>query len=383
MEAPAEIAPQVDADLGVDNSHGYWEDVTVSDVFYCKVAVNDASYQNIYYMPIEFQNALLDKSKYTDLSDALFYIDKAINWSITDVRPQAELKLTATASTPLNLHDIGMRVFDMEGDMTQTDRLYPYSQTADYNVFKTLRTSSRTCKHAPVPPMRGGLMENLFMVKQSGNWKQYRDEVDIRTARFHAKNNVVEAPLFSGGWVNDIGFHKRTKHLFNDIAKEVSVPMMGVGATAGTSGQYKPFLQTPLYSKYDVMHGTRMDYMSGWTNMPRYALEDQMQDWGGSFDWVPGQPSFMRAKASSVLSEVGWQPTTTNVRTKEDSNFGTYILPEERKTVNPISYRTKGEQVMLTQNGLLMASVASQKERTATGYLPKIAENNQAFILLL
>ena len=107
--------------------------------------------------------------------------------------------------------------------------------------------------------------------------------------------------------------------------------------------------------------------------MPRYSLEDQIEDYGGVVVNCPAKAEYYRMKDSDNRADIYWSATRSNLNVSGDTMFGTYILPEESRSVNPVAFRTQWEQSMLAKNKTLMESYASNTERTCVGYLPKMA----------
>ena len=130
----------VDVDFKIerewDPSKRYWEEATVKETFYVAINAEDSTEDKIFYLPTEFPKLLIDKEKYYEFSTALFYTDKSILWEISDVWVESQLKTTTTSSVPLQMSNVGIRMFDCEGDMTILDRIYPVNNiTQKWNVL--------------------------------------------------------------------------------------------------------------------------------------------------------------------------------------------------------------------------------------------------------
>ena len=55
------------------------------------------------------------------------------------VRVENQLKTTTTTSVPLQMSNVGIRMFDGEGDMAISDRIYPLNNITDLVVIQNLK----------------------------------------------------------------------------------------------------------------------------------------------------------------------------------------------------------------------------------------------------
>ena len=69
----------------------------------------------------------------------MFYSDKSVLWEISDVWVESQLKTTTTSSVPLQISNVGIRMFDCEGDMTSLDRIYPRNNITDLVTIQNLQ----------------------------------------------------------------------------------------------------------------------------------------------------------------------------------------------------------------------------------------------------
>ena len=81
---------------------------------------------------------------------------------IADVRVENQLKTTALSSVPLEMSNVGIRVFDVEGDQTISDSLYPFCNVADVEIIDNLRLKSKQKLPGTLPTCE--LLENSYCV---------------------------------------------------------------------------------------------------------------------------------------------------------------------------------------------------------------------------
>ena len=94
----------------------------------------------------------------------MFYTDKSVSWEISDVKVENQLKTTTTTSVPLQMSNVGIRMFDGEGDMTISDRIYPLNNITDLVVMQNLKNKSKVKLPGTFPTI--DLVENSYLYKE-------------------------------------------------------------------------------------------------------------------------------------------------------------------------------------------------------------------------
>ena len=93
------------------------------------------------------------------------------------------------------MSNVGIRMFDGEGDMTISDRIYPLNNITDLVVIQNLKNKSRAKLPGTLPTI--DLVENSYLYKEKDSEKMAVAQVSTRDPRFKEKNNVAEQTLFS------------------------------------------------------------------------------------------------------------------------------------------------------------------------------------------
>ena len=202
----------------------------------------------------------------------MFYTDKSVSWEISDVRFENQLKTTTTSSVPLQMSNLGIRMFDCEGDMTISDRLYPLNNITDLVVIQNLKKSSRVKLPGTLPTI--DLVENSYLFKHKDGEKMAVAQVSTRDPRLKEKNNVVERTLFNNTWINDVGLRNEIRHLVMPPLGVVEL-MTAMADSAVANGEsyfmdptipIDPTLITKKFDKqkWNVLNVTPADYRDGW-----------------------------------------------------------------------------------------------------------------------
>ena len=284
MEQPPNQIEPVDDDFRIerdwDPSKGYWEEACVKETFYVAINADDSSKDKIYYLPTEFPKLLIDKEKYYEFSTAMFYTDKSISWEISDVRVENQLKTTTTTSVPLQMSNVGIRMFDGEGDMTISDRIYPLNNVTDLVTIQNLKNKSRVKLPGTLPTI--DLVENSYLYKEGDDNKMAQAQVSTRDPRFKEKNNVAEQTLFANTWINDVGLRKEIRHLIMPPIASVELKTCLFDGFDGETffiDTKKPEDPTPLTNKFisqkwNILNVTPADYRDGWITAAHSGFKD-------------------------------------------------------------------------------------------------------------
>ena len=54
------------------------------------------------------------------------------------MRVENQLKTTASSTVPWEMSNVGMRIFDVEGDQTISDSLYPFGDVSHIKIIENL-----------------------------------------------------------------------------------------------------------------------------------------------------------------------------------------------------------------------------------------------------
>ena len=192
-------------DLQIDPVGGRWEEHVFEEQLFFHHNITSATYNKTYYLPVEYPQLMIQPEKFYELDNALFYVPESIEWTIEDVRCQMDVRLTAGADTPLAMNDMGMLVFNPQGDMLIGDRLFPYAEVGHHDLMdKIIKASLKKETSALLP---GEIYMNnwpdIALAQQKG--KIVPQIVPLRDPRFFEKNNVAETVQFSAAWMNDVG----------------------------------------------------------------------------------------------------------------------------------------------------------------------------------
>lgn len=206
-------APPALPDFPINPLKGYWEDVTFQECLYVNVNVTAGSKNQVYYLPVEFPQSIISEDKMRAVADGLFYTPKEINWSISDLRAEADVKTLGEGNAQIALNDMGFRVYDTENDMTVSDRLYPYAHPDDHDIMENLIKNSKQRLFSP-PPKCLLFKNNFKLMSDAGNEDYWSNEVNPRDPNFMEKNNAAEEVVFAGQWINDIGLRIPTAYMF-------------------------------------------------------------------------------------------------------------------------------------------------------------------------
>ena len=112
-------------DLQIDPVGGHWEEHVFEEELFFHHNVTSGTHTKTYYLPVEYPQLMIQKEKFYDIADALFYVPKSVEWTIEDVRCQMDVKLSAGENTPLAMNDMGMLVFNPGGDMMVAGQIVP------------------------------------------------------------------------------------------------------------------------------------------------------------------------------------------------------------------------------------------------------------------
>ena len=192
-------------DLQIDPVGGRWEEHLFEEELFFHHNITAATHAKTYYLPVEYPQLMIQAEKFYELDNALFYVPESIEWTIEDVRCQMDVKLTANADTPLAMNDMGMLVFNPQGDMLIGDRLFPFAQVGHHDLMKQIIDNS--LRKVTSPLLEGAIYMNNWpdLAKAQQQGVMVTQMVPLRDPRFFEKNNVAETVQFSAAWMNDVG----------------------------------------------------------------------------------------------------------------------------------------------------------------------------------
>ena len=192
-------------DLQLDPVGGRWEEHVFEEELFFHHNITAATHNKTYYLPVEYPQLMIQPEKFYELENALFYVPESLEWTIEDVRCQMDVRLTAGADTPLAMNDMGMLVFNPQGDMMIGDRLFPYATVGHHDDMTNIINAS--LKKETSNLLEGELYMNNWpdISKAQQQGKMVTQIVPLRDPRFFEKNNVAETVQFSAAWMNDVG----------------------------------------------------------------------------------------------------------------------------------------------------------------------------------
>ena len=210
----------------------------------------------------------------------MFYTDKSVSWEISDVRVENQLKTTTTTSVPLQMSNVSIRMFDGEGDMTISDRIYPLNNITDLVVIQNLKNKSKVKLPGTLPTI--DLVENSYLYKDKDEDKMAVAQVSTRDPRFKEKNNVAEQTLFSNMWMNDVGLRKEIRNLIMPPLGVVELQTCMADTENGETyfmDTTKPVEPTPLSfkfinQKWNIINVAAADYRDGWVTAAYSGMKD-------------------------------------------------------------------------------------------------------------
>ena len=124
-------------DLQIEPVGGRWEEHLFEEELFFHHNITAATHNKTYYLPVEYPQLMIQPEKFYELENALFYVPESVEWTIEDVRCQMDVRLTAGADTPLAMNDMGMLVFNPQGDMMIGDRLFPFAEVGHHADIKS------------------------------------------------------------------------------------------------------------------------------------------------------------------------------------------------------------------------------------------------------
>lgn len=125
METPSEVPSTQPKDLSID-PHGGWVDESFVEIYYINIEVNNGNVNEIYYIPWEYPKVMIGTEPFKRCHEGRFFVPKSLSWEIFDFRVTADLNMSsATDKMPVNVQDIGLKIYDTSDDMYIAPRPYP------------------------------------------------------------------------------------------------------------------------------------------------------------------------------------------------------------------------------------------------------------------
>ena len=125
-------SPDFVIERGFDCSKSFYDEFCVEQSIYWYVECTNDTVQNIYYFPVDYPNLWTNTDQYYMATGGIYYVDKSVECDVMDVRVENQLKTTQNSSVPLEMSNIGLRFFDVEGDQLISDVCYPLVDSDDW-----------------------------------------------------------------------------------------------------------------------------------------------------------------------------------------------------------------------------------------------------------